>query len=233
MGSLGEFLDAYIASRTDVKDGTQDKFSTGEDNLVAFFGTDRPLEDVCPGDADDFRRWLKGELKLGVNTIRKALPTSETVLPRGCPQASTEENPFGDMKDCSVKGNKARQFFITLDTARAVLDVMVDQADKPLPQWQLIFALWPGLVPFGALPNISLLTWQDVDFEQGKLTFDSPKTERTKGRKRGSCRCFRSCGPIWKQRSTRPKKNLAGRPRRQSTWWHPGIVERERISVPS
>jgi integrase len=114
------------------------------------------------------------------------------------------------MKDCSVKGNKARQFFITLETARAVLDVMVDQAEQPLPQWQLIFAL----ARLGALrcpSEISLLTWQDVDFEQGKLTIHSPKTEAYDGKDKRVMPLFPELRPFLEATFNEAEQEL-GRP---------------------
>ena len=55
---LGEFIDAYLLSRTDFKPRTRINFRQVRRDLVARFGEDKPLRDVTLGDADEWRRWL-------------------------------------------------------------------------------------------------------------------------------------------------------------------------------
>jgi hypothetical protein len=50
--TLAAFLDAYIAGRTDVKPNTREHLKRARNNLVEFFGTDKPLNQITPGDAD-------------------------------------------------------------------------------------------------------------------------------------------------------------------------------------
>ena len=49
---LAEFLDAYITRRADVKPNTRRNLEAARNRLVEFFGTDRNLRDLSPGDAD-------------------------------------------------------------------------------------------------------------------------------------------------------------------------------------
>ena len=51
--TLGPFLDAYLAKRTDVKGGTRVFYGHTRRNLVEFFGADKPLREITKGDADD------------------------------------------------------------------------------------------------------------------------------------------------------------------------------------
>ena len=53
--ALGAFLDQYIADRTDVKARTRINLDQARRNLVRFFGADKPLGEITPGDADEFR----------------------------------------------------------------------------------------------------------------------------------------------------------------------------------
>ena len=45
---LGEFIDAYLAGRTDIKPRTQINFMQIRHDLVAHFGETKPLQDVTP-----------------------------------------------------------------------------------------------------------------------------------------------------------------------------------------
>ena len=67
--TLGMFFDEYIAGRTDLKLSTIRHLQDAAKSMVEFFGEFRPLADITPGDADDFRRWLLRTL--GENTVRR------------------------------------------------------------------------------------------------------------------------------------------------------------------
>jgi len=178
---LGAFLDAYISSRTDVKPGTATNYSQVRGNLVEFFGQDKLLREVTAGDADDFKRWLRGEKALADNTARRRCARAREFFLVAVRKRLIPENPFGHLKHLNVKSNKARQFFVTREVTCKILDVMVDGEGKPLVQWQLIFAL----NRFGALrcpSEVSLLTWEDVDWDHNRVTVHSPKTEQYEGK---------------------------------------------------
>src|SRR5262245_1961082 len=57
---LGDFLDAYIAGRTDAKRWTRINLQAAADRLTEFFGRDRALRDFTLADADSWCIWLKG-----------------------------------------------------------------------------------------------------------------------------------------------------------------------------
>lgn len=176
---LGAFLDAYIASRTDVKPGTAINYNQVRANLVEFFGAEKRLGDVTPADADEFRRFLRA--RLAENTTRRRCARAREFFLVAVRKRLIPENPFGHLKHLNVKSNKARQFFITQEVAYKVLDAMTDADEKPLVQWQLIFAL----NRFGALrcpSEISAMTWDDVDWDNSKVTVHSPKTEQYEGK---------------------------------------------------
>ena len=56
---LGEFLKAYIESRTDVQDSTKRKWNSTHKSLLKIFGAHKPLRDITPGDAERWRRNLE------------------------------------------------------------------------------------------------------------------------------------------------------------------------------
>ncbi len=173
---LGEFIDAYLLSRTDIKPRTRINFMQVRRDLVARFGEDKPLRDVTPGDADEWRRWLSSrDEPLGENTVRRHCGRAKQLFRAALRKRLIAENPFGDMKGCSVQANKAREFFVSRDVAAQVL------ATCPDLEWRLIFAL----ARFGGLRTPSetlLLRWGDIDWERGRMTVTSPKTEHHEGK---------------------------------------------------
>ena len=78
------------------------------------------------------------------------------------------------MKDCSVKANRERDYFLSREDANKILEACPDT------QWKLIFAL----ARFGGLrcPSEHLeLRWSDVNWAENKITVRSPKTEHHEG----------------------------------------------------
>lgn len=53
---LGEFLESHVLSRTDVKPATLEVWRQPARNLTEFFGRDRRLDTITPGDATEARR---------------------------------------------------------------------------------------------------------------------------------------------------------------------------------
>ncbi|MGA2797133.1 MAG: site-specific integrase [Thermoguttaceae bacterium] len=105
-------------------------------------------------------------------------------------------NPFADMKGCGVRENRSRQYFVTGEEAQKVLDSCPDA------QWRLLFAL----SRFGGLrvPSEPLaLRWGDVDWENGRITVHSPKTEHHEGKESRQIPLFPEIRPyleqVWEQ----------------------------------
>jgi integrase len=170
--ALGAFLDQYIAGRADVKPGTATNLRQARAKLVAYFGADKPLPAITPGDADNFRQDL--ESKLGINTTRRHCGRAKQFFRAAVRKRLIAENPFADQKGLAVRANPSRFYFVTPAEAEAVLDACPDA------QWRLLFALarWGGL----RVPSEPLgLRWADVDWARGRLTVHSPKTERHEG----------------------------------------------------
>jgi integrase len=171
---LADFLDAYVKGRSDVKGSTATVYSHTRRCLVAYFGANRPLHEITPGDADDWRLWLGENQKLADNTTRRRCGIAKQFFRSALRRRLIRENPFADMKGCAVKANASRHYFISREEAQAVLDACPDA------QWRLLFAL----SRFGGLrcPSEHLgLRWGDVDWERGRITVHSPKTEHHEG----------------------------------------------------
>ncbi len=131
------------------------------------------MQDIAPGDADRWRIYLI-EQKLGDNTVRRRSGIAKQYFKAAIREKLIESNPFEDLV-ASVQGNASRSHFIDRETTEKVLEAC------PNAEWRLIFAL----SRYGGLrcPSEHLgLTWDDVDWDQGRLTIHSPKTEHHSGR---------------------------------------------------
>ena len=184
--TLGEFLKSYFAARTEVKESTTINWGHTKRCLLAFFGADRTLASITPGDARDFERYLKTtarehryagkEIDEGLSgpTVSKRISNAKQFFADAVDRELILKNPFGKLKG-GVKSNRSRDRFITLAEAKKVLDACPDA------EWRLLFAL----SRFGGLrcPSEHLaLTWGDVDFGAGRMTVRSPKTEHHEGK---------------------------------------------------
>ncbi|MDA1050110.1 MAG: tyrosine-type recombinase/integrase [Planctomycetota bacterium] len=175
--TLGAFLDAYLAGRTDVKPGTMINLDRTRRELLAFFGETKPIAEINEGDADDFRLSLKK--RLGENTVRRMCGRARQFFRAAIKRRliAADANPFGEMKGIAVQANKERFYFVSREEAAKVLDACPDS------QWRLLFAL----SRYGGLrcPSEHLaLTWADIDWELGRMQVRSSKTEHHEGKGR-------------------------------------------------
>jgi integrase len=163
---LKEFLDAYVASRSDVEPGTLRHLNACAAKLVEFFKADKLLTEIKPGDADEFCSWIRGNRAQA--TASRMIKRAKQFLNAAVRKEIISKNPFADCK-AGHQSNRARSFFITADMSRKVLDACPDL------DWRLLFAL----SRYGAMrcPSEHLaLTWADVDWERSRFRVDSPKT---------------------------------------------------------
>lgn len=172
--TLGKFLDQYIDLREDIKPGTHTNYLQTRRWLVEYFGEDKPLSAITQGDAEELRSYFTAK-KLGENTLRRHLKRAGQFFRHALRKKYIKENPFGEMKSLSVRGNREKFYFITEQEAQKVL------AACPDSQWRLLFTL----SRYGGLrcPSEHLaLKWANVDWARNRLTVPSPKTERHEGK---------------------------------------------------
>ncbi len=169
---LGAFVDNYIKERHDVKSGTATFYGHTRRNLLEYFGPEKALREITPGDADRWRLHLLGQ-GLAENTVRRRCGMAKQFFRVAVRRKLISSNPFEDLK-ATVQGNPKRFYFITREEARKVLDACPDT------QWRLIFAL----SRYGGLrcPSEHLaLRWTDVDWGKGRMRVRSRKTEHRVG----------------------------------------------------
>lgn len=184
--ALGDFLTMYVDhKRDDVKPSTKLTWQKPRRNLLEFFGAEKLLSDVTVGDANDFERYLKTSARkmrygdaekssgLKPDTVRRRIGICKQFFNDAVDRKLLSSNPFSKLSS-RLKGNRSRDFFITLDMAYKVLDACPDK------EWRLIFAL----SRFGGLrcPSEHLaLRLDDVDWDRERIVVHSPKTEHHEG----------------------------------------------------
>jgi hypothetical protein len=180
-----EFVDRYIAARSDVKPSTAIIYGYVRRNLNDYFGADRQLDSLTAGEADDWRRWLAkakneddpkaGGEGLSPETVRQRCRVAKQIFRDAVRRKQIDESPFADMKGVSAKGNREKDYFITRDEAAKVLAACPDY------EWQLLFAL----SRYGGLRCPSehlLLRWRDINWDRGRIIVIHPKPSITKER---------------------------------------------------
>jgi integrase len=171
--ALGGFLDCYVSSRADVKESTRTVLGHTRRCLIEFFGADKLIRDITEGDADDWRLWLIGNEKLADNTVRRRCAIAKQFFRSAHRKGLVSANPFSHLAG-TVRQNTKRLFYVTRAMADRVLKACPDA------EWRLIFAL----SRYGGLrcPSEHLaLKWSDIDWEHGRMTVRSPKTEHYVG----------------------------------------------------
>jgi integrase len=170
---LGSFINRYIEGRHGAKPRTIELLREVEKKLNDFFGSVKPMRDITPGDAEEWRLHLV-KIGLGDNTIRRRCGIAKQFFNAAIRLRLIAENPFHELKS-TVQANASRFYFVTLEEAGKVLE------NCPDAEWRLIFALGR----FGGMRCPSehfALKWTDVDWEQGRITVHSPKTEHHPGK---------------------------------------------------
>jgi len=172
VATLAEFIASYVASRVDVKPATKEVWRQGEKGLVEYFGPDKPLPDITPGEADGYKLALIGK-KLAPMTVRKRLQFATMIFRAAVRRRLLAESPFADV---SIKaGMPDRSRFVTREETARLFDAC------PNHHWRAIVAL----ARYGGLRSPSevlSLRWQDVDWASGRIVVQSPKTEHHPGK---------------------------------------------------
>ena len=170
---LQAFLEAYAATRSEVKPSTQKKWRTTITHLITFFGASCELRTISEGRADEFRSYLYSQ-GLAENTVRRCCGIAKQFMRAAQRRGLVDFNAFAD-QIAAVRGNPERFYFLTGKDAEKVLEACPDL------QWRMIFAL----CRFGGLrcpSEVLALRWQDIDWGQEQFTVRSSKTEHLEGK---------------------------------------------------
>jgi len=171
--TLTAFIDQYIAARMIKKPNTLRNYLGTKRVLLGFFGKERTLADITPGDCDDWRAHQVG-LGLAPATIGREVKRAKQFFRAAVRKKLIAENPMQDVK-AGPQDNKSREYFVTVEETEKII------AACPDAEWRLIVAL----ARYGGLRTPSetfALTWLCVDWERGRVRVLSPKTECHPGR---------------------------------------------------
>ncbi len=170
--TLGSIMDRYITEREDtLKPESIRKLNQTKAKVLEYFDEDTPARQIAPDEAADWRRWLKDQ-GLSEAAVRTHSGNAKTMLAEAKRRKVIDANPFEFLR-CGPTPSKYTRY-ITPEEIDRVIDAC------PNAEWRLLFGLarYAGL----RIPSESQrLTWADVDFEKGRLTVHSPKTERWEG----------------------------------------------------
>ena len=170
--TLGGFVDSYIDSRCDVKPPTKQKYQSTRKSLLRFFGENKPLREVTPGDADDWRRGFVQREK-AENTIRKHTAVAKLFFGAALKKGLIGSNPFSHLK-ATIMPNRERFYFVTREETQKVIDACPDA------EWRLIVAL-ARYAGFRCPSEHFGLRWRDIDWDRGRIKVTSPKTAHHPG----------------------------------------------------
>jgi len=170
--TLGPFIESYVKSRVDVKPATKEVWRQGEMGLIEFFGSDKSIGEITPGDADNYKLHLIGK-KLAPMTVRKRLQFATMIFRAAMRRRLIPDSPFADV---SIKASMPdRSRFITRDETAKIMGAC------PNLDWRVIVSL----SRFGGLrcpSEVLSLGWQDIDWDRERITVHSPKTEHHPGK---------------------------------------------------
>jgi integrase len=206
--TLGPFLEAYIASRKDVKPATNAVYRQGTRSLVDYFGADRRLDSITAGDAETWRVWQategnqrdKDRDDIADNTVRRRTGLARQFFGHAIKRKLITDNPF-DGLPAAVHGNSKRQQFIPAETIYKALEYATCAELRAVI----------GLSRFAGVrvpSEIVTLTWQDVDLEACRLTVRAPKTEHHKDGGVRYCPIFPELRPFLEELFDRAKPGI-------------------------
>lgn len=164
---LVPFIDDYIRHRTDWKPNSVKNAKQARGYLSRFFAQPVTLTEVTEHDAKAFRRWLRSQV--GENTTRRNCRWASQFFRNAVDRRLLDRNPFACLKGLTMKIDGERQHYIDEATSAQVLEAC------PSADWRLIFVLcrYAGLRCPSEVVN---LRWSDVDWHNGRLTVEAPKT---------------------------------------------------------
>lgn len=159
------------------KAGTADYYEAVSKRFLAYFpGTDSPGK-ITREDAERWKSHLKREGYAGA-TISNSLTGATSLFNWAVNEGIVEVNPFKGIRKPPLS-NDEKLVYIPMDWYNRLLDACSYQEHPQ--EWRTLLAF----CRIGGLrcpSETSLLTWRDVDWENGSVRVRSPKTEHHAGK---------------------------------------------------
>ena len=166
--TLGELIGRFVGA-ANVKPSTFAAYKQATSSLLAHFGAGLPIRDITPMSAAEWRKSL-ADSGLAPATQAKRVFVAKAIFKRAIRWGLLARSPFDGLRAGS-QTNPKRSVYVPRDITQRVLDACPDD------QWRAIIAL-ARFVGLRVPSEIVGLTWGDVDWDRGRLTIRSPKTER-------------------------------------------------------
>jgi integrase len=167
---LKAFCDGYIAGKSGgVSPRSIQLLEQTRDRLVAKFGSGTSISRITPDGAMEWRADLLKTLSEA--TVRLHTRNAKSLFNHAVDRELIARNPFRPLPSSAIAAN--RDHYVSIDDAEKVL------AHIHSPEHRLLF----GMARFGGLriPSEShILTWEDIDFLNGRMTIFAPKTGETR-----------------------------------------------------
>ena len=121
---LGELIDRHRLTKADKKPKTIERYEAWYLEMMSYFGSDKIVSEIAPGDADLFRVWcLTGRpRRFAVATLAKGVRMCRSVVQFGVKQGFFTVNPF-DGCIVGADHNDERQYYVSRETIEKVLSV--------------------------------------------------------------------------------------------------------------
>ena len=151
--NLDAFLESYIEFHSTRMPNTIRNYRQSLRHLTSFFGKDRDIRAITPGEAEDYREYLR-KAGLAEATVSREIKRAKQFFASAADKRLIPENPFKRVKGGSQK-NKGRQFFVYESLTASIWNACPDD------EWRLLYAL----CRYQGLRNPSetfALRWEDV-----------------------------------------------------------------------
>jgi integrase len=183
---LKKFLDTFVARKQRAKPATKEIWGQVVRNLVDHFGVNRDVTTITEEDAEGFKDYLT-DRNLARTTISKRLQFTRGFFKFAVKKKLLAENPFAEVSEVAVGLPNTKRFISREDTA-----ALMAASDLT---WQAIIALGR----YGGLrcpSEVASLRWEDIDWNSGRMTVTSPKTEHHEGKETRVLPIFPELAPV-------------------------------------
>ena len=192
---LGAFLERFFDHHLSVAGSTTGTLEKGRDCLIQHFGADRRIDKITKADTAAWRVWMltegnrrnKKDKTMADSTVRRRTGMAKQFYKHAILLGYVDADPFEDLPS-TVHANEARQHFVEASVVQACIEA------APNAQWRAIIALsrYGGL----RLPSeLTTLTWDGIDFANGKMVINATKTKRHRHGGRRVCPLFPELRP--------------------------------------
>ncbi len=164
---LEPFIDAYIATRTDLAKRSLTNYRQTRDMLVNYFGEDRTLSSITEADAEEWARWMTVDKGYAEATTSKHRKRAKQYFNYAVKARILDSNPFQNMKG-GKESNPDRYHFVDTATTQRVVAALTGDLKAAF-----------ALARYGGLrcpSEVTRMRWTDIQWDEGKIRIESEKT---------------------------------------------------------